>query len=1066
LARIIVIDQPFEGEPRPYQEPLTAPVPLSELVGRYWHDRPWDARINGLPVADEDRQTLVMDTDVVVIRPYVRGFVAPAIGAVSSWLGAHMIITSFLVSFLGGMLVKLLTKTPQTEAPGPSPWETQLFQKEGIPVARYYGRNRVSGNLIGQWRSTTETTHTVNPLWAWLNGCTGITNSYAQSEKLNLVVGMAGGPTNGVVSSSDRLNEQPLANFSGVTAVSNKGSVGQAALTGITEMPLEYQCEILTTMSGGPMTYTLPVGDMDVVEVRVSLPKGLNAVSNGGSGWWWIKYKVELSDTAVVSWHTLFNGRLAARTMTAIYASYRNTGTYDGGSAVNMAGWSGCMVRLTKVDTEGHTDGDNQISKFDELHLACVQAIYSTAFTFPMTAVSYVTAIPTEKLNGSLAYDALLDGSIINTYNGTSWALVGPADSANACNPAWVLLDLATQPVIKGEGTGGSPWAIDRYQGLDASQVDIDALWAIAQHCDELVTNGVGGTQKRHVFNGGFTEGTTVWAAILSVCDGIRCAPVWDGSTLTFVLDEVGTPIQLFNVGNIIQDSFRQSYLGQDDMASEVEVKFRDEQADYKSDDPVVVVDENRDDLENVVSVDLPFVTRRAEAWRFGRYRMLQNRLLLRTIEFAVSTEALNVGVGDLFYFQHDAIDPATSLGGRVISATANTIVVNRDATLGGALSVLVRVYDPITGRWAFEDQAVTSAVGSTITLTGAWTIIPKRDDVWVLGTAASYKHIFRATKLELQADKTTRVTGLEYNAGVFNCDTDTPIFGSTSTASAGTIGTSNPIPSPDDINTRAPVDGTNRLPDDSTWISNVTWGANDPGAGSISWTHTAATEPIYVTHANQSYEIADGSTALHYIYYDPTDPNVLTASDDITDMYACNGTLLQVNESGTPMQPDSIANTLYATLADIAAISPADGTFIVGDGAAWTAETGLTARTSMGVSNNHIAVSFNPISNYSVNAPVPLVLSTEAALHVIGIKVSCDSDPATEIDADIKYANAYIGLASPAVISAINTTAGVFDSGAIYVAVASGKCIYLEFGASPDPLIEFLAVDITFTYD
>ena len=39
-----------------------------------------------------------------------------------------------------------------------------------------------------------------------------------------------------------------------------------------------------------------------------------------------------------------------------------------------------------------------------------------------------------------------------------------------------------------------------------------------------------------------------------------------------------------------------------------------------------------------------------------------------------------------------------------------------------------------------------------------------------------------------------------------------------------------------------------------------------------------------------------------------------------------------------------------HDTLGDIAELTPTDGNFIVGDGATWVAESGATARTSIGL--------------------------------------------------------------------------------------------------------------------
>jgi hypothetical protein len=68
--------------------------------------------------------------------------------------------------------------------------------------------------------------------------------------------------------------------------------------------------------------------------------------------------------------------------------------------------------------------------------------------------------------------------------------------------------------------------------------------------------------------------------------------------------------------------------------------------------------------------------------------------------------------------------------------------------------------------------------------------------------------------------------------------------------------------------------------------------------------------------------------------------------------------------------------------------------------------------------------------------------------------KLSFEADPTTEVDLDLKRADAFIGVANSAVMDVLDTTAGAssestaanINSGA---AVANGKVMYLEFGTA-----------------
>lgn len=132
-----------------------------------------------------------------------------------------------------------------------------------------------------------------------------------------------------------------------------------------------------------------------------------------------------------------------------------------------------------------------------------------------------------------------------------------------------------------------------------------------------------------------------------------------------------------------------------------------------------------------------------------------------------------------------------------------------------------------------------------------------------------------------------------------------------------------------------------------------------------------------------------------------------------------------------------------------------------------FTGTVSMPANTNQPGARHHMKFNLpDPATLYTKDAQWCIWLSTDAAIHIKSITATCDADPATEPTGDIKYADAFIGLANPAIIAAWDTTAGVFSSGAIDVAVASGKCVYLQFDIGADAAITQIAFDVTYTYD
>lgn len=106
-----------------------------------------------------------------------------------------------------------------------------------------------------------------------------------------------------------------------------------------------------------------------------------------------------------------------------------------------------------------------------------------------------------------------------------------------------------------------------------------------------------------------------------------------------------------------------------------------------------------------------------------------------------------------------------------------------------------------------------------------------------------------------------------------------------------------------------------------------------------------------------------------------------------------------------------------------------------------------------------HLSVSLDPGAWY--DSDTELFLFTIGDDYPEGIiidewKLSCNVDPDVEINADLRYADAWIGLANAADIDEIDTTNGVstedtdanINSGS---AVANGKVVYIGFDADPE---------------
>lgn len=108
----------------------------------------------------------------------------------------------------------------------------------------------------------------------------------------------------------------------------------------------------------------------------------------------------------------------------------------------------------------------------------------------------------------------------------------------------------------------------------------------------------------------------------------------------------------------------------------------------------------------------------------------------------------------------------------------------------------------------------------------------------------------------------------------------------------------------------------------------------------------------------------------------------------------------------------------------------------------------------------------FDPLALQGADTQVGIIVETSAALTITNIKITLDAS-GNEVAGDLKYADAFIGLANPVVINVCDTTSGVIDDSSMgTAAVPSGKCVYFEFDSAPHDDITQMIWDVTWDYD
>jgi len=313
---------------------------------------------------------------------------------------------------------------------------------------------------------------------------------------------------------------------------------------------------------------------------------------------------------------------------------------------------------------------------------------------------------------------------------------------------------------------------VNRYDGINPSKLDYVAFKTWADFCDELVDDGEGGTEKRFVFNGGFDSDFTLWEAAIKVCVMSRAMLYWNGSKISVILDKADTPNQLFSSGNVIADSFEETFLPYEDRAGEIEVSFMNQDNGYQR-DTFTIYNTTIDKPTNKVAVQLLGTTKASQAWRIAQFLLLCNQYLKRTISFKVDIDAIACNIGDVINFQHDVPQWGIA-GGRVVSATANSVTIDTEVTIeaGKTYAIMIRLSDD-----TLVTKTVSNTAGSysTLNVSTPFTATPSQYDLYSFGESATVTKPFRVQSIEKDQDQIMTITCLEYDSNVYSVDTGTP---------------------------------------------------------------------------------------------------------------------------------------------------------------------------------------------------------------------------------------------------------------------------------------------------
>ncbi|GAB7843043.1 host specificity protein J [Escherichia coli] len=571
------------------------------------------------------------------------------------------------------------------------------------------------------------------------------------TQMMSVIDAIGEGPIEGPVKGlqSILVNKTPLTDtdgnpvIHGVTAVWRAGEQEQTPPEGFESSGAETALGVEVTKAK-PVTRTITSANIDRLRVTFGVQSLLETTSKGDRNHSSVRLLIQLQRNGnwVTEKDVTINGKTTSQFLASVILDNLPPRPF------NIR-----MVRETADSTTDQLQNKTLWSSYTE--------IIDVKQCYPNTAIVGLQ-VDAEQFGGQqMTVNYHIRGRIIQvpsnydpekrTYSGIWDGSLKPAYSNN---PAWCLWDMLTHPRY---GMG---------KRLGAADVDKWALYAIAQYCDQTVPDGFGGTEPRMTFNAYLSQQRKAWDVLSDFCSAMRCMPVWNGQTLTFVQDSPSDVVWPYTNSDVVVDDngvgFRYSFSALKDRHTAVEVNYTDPQNGWQTstelvEDPEAILRYGR----NLLKMDAFGCTSRGQAHRAGLWVIKTGLLETQTVDFTLGSQGLRHTPGDIIEIC-DNDYAGTMTGGRILSidAASRTLTLDREVTLPETGAATVNL---INGSGKPVSVAITAHPAPDRIQVSTLPDGVETYGVWGLSLPSLRRRLFRCVSIRENTDGTFAITAVQH---------------------------------------------------------------------------------------------------------------------------------------------------------------------------------------------------------------------------------------------------------------------------------------------------------------
>lgn len=577
----------------------------------------------------------------------------------------------------------------------------------------------------------------------------------AQSKTfIKVLYGLAEGEIEGLANGlqSIYLEETPLQNADGSLNFENvkvdfrNGTNDQEYIEGFPAVESETAIDV-ELKSETPWVRAFSNLDLDAVRLRLKWgPLRTQNATNGDVSGVTIEYAIDLQTDGGV-WTEVLKTKISDKTS----ANYERAHRIDLPRA--DSGWLVRVRRLTPNTTSEYIS--------DKMYIAAVTEVIDAKLRYPNTALL------------GLQYDAETFGNVAKVamdtkgrllkvptnYNPATRQYVGMWDGtfkeAYSNNPAWIYYDICT---------------VDRYalgDRLTPLMVDKWSLYRLAQYCDELVPDGLGGEEPRFTCNVYLQSAEGAFEILTKLAGVFRAITFWDGNSIICDADIPQDTYFTYTRANVIDGNFEYAGTRARDRHNVVKIAWDNPANHYKTEYEFVRDEKAISEAGQVriLEIEAWGCTSRGQAQRAGWWALKSEQLETRTVSFKVGLDGHIPQPGRVI----DIADPlfaGRANGGRVskISADRKSITLDRDDVVAVAGDRLI-----INGEdGKAQTRIIQSISGRVVTVTHEFDAIAAQN-VWVIDAQDLATMKFRVISITQDESHQFSVTALQYNPSKFD---------------------------------------------------------------------------------------------------------------------------------------------------------------------------------------------------------------------------------------------------------------------------------------------------------